>query len=592
MQTNEKIAALRNLMAKNDLDAYLVTTADPHQSEYIAAHFKERAWLTGFTGSAGTALVTRDKALLWADGRYFIQAAKQIEGSEFQLMKMGTKGCPMPLEYIKEHLPEGSRVGVSDLAISQDFYERGAKSFEKRHIRILADTSLISEIWKDVPPLPSDPVFHHELTYTGKTSAQKIEAVREKMRKEDVDAYLMASLDDIAWLFNFRGSDVSGNPVALAFALITPKEAKLFIDKAKVPAELMDVFRENQVTVCPYGEIAEALHHLKATKIALDKTKINRRLYRSIPEGVEIANQTDYVYLMKAVLNDVELQNQREAAVRDSAVVTRYLFHLKRNPEKYNEWDAALYLHELRKPLKNFLHESFETISAYGPNAAMMHYAPTEKEHAQLQSRSFYLVDCGSQFLDGTTDITRTIALGELTEEEIRDYTLTLKGHIQLARAIFMEQTPGYYLEVLAREPLWRAHMDYKCGTGHGFGYVLGVHEGPQSISKRYQSPNLEVGMVITNEPGVYKEGKHGIRLENDYVVAEEGEGLGDRYFCFEALTYVPFDREAIDVRLLDEGELEWLNRYHAACVEKLMPLMETEEEREDLKAACAEIKA
>lgn len=592
MTTNEKLLQLRQLMKARHLDAYYVNTADPHQSEYISAYFRERAWLTGFTGSAGEALVTPDHALLWADGRYFIQAAKQIEGSEFRLMKMDTEGVPTLLNWLKENMPEGSRVGMSDNTVSQAFYERASAALEKKKITLVADTSLIDEIWQDRPALPQGEIFVHELRFTGRTAAEKVQQVRLQMQEDGVEAAVFAGLDDIAWLYNFRGSDVSSNPVALDFALITKDKAILYIDENKVTEAVRAHLTENHIEVRDYHAVSADLAALKVKSIALNKQRISRKLFGALPESVEVLNRMDYPTCNKAALNEVELENQRRCYLRDCAVIARYLFWVKREcaKQKLNEWTAAQKLHEMRLEQDLFIEESFTTISAYGPNAAMMHYGPSPEDNAELKCKGLYLCDCGGQYYDGTTDVTRTIALGELTDEEKTDFTLTLKSHINLARAVFLEGMTGHYIDILARQPLWRHYMDYKCGTGHAVGYVLGVHEGPQRISKYPSTVALREGMIVTNEPGVYKEGKHGIRLENDYVVAFEAEAFGDRFLRLEVLSYVPLDRDAIKKELLSEEEIEWLNHYHAECLEKLMPGMTTEEEREDLKRACAAI--
>lgn len=595
MTTNEKIAQLRERMNKDHLDAYYVNTADPHQSEYISDYYKERAWLTGFSGSAGYALVTMKEALLWADGRYFIQAEKQIAGSEFRLMKMDTPGYPDLIGWLRENLAPGSKLGMCDYMVSQAFYEKLSAALSPCKIHLVADGSLIGDFWQDRPALPKGKLFLHELQFTGKTAAQKIAELRGKMKADRVEAQLLAGLDDIAWLYNFRGNDVEDNPVALAFALITMKEAKLFIDPDKVGPEVKKNLEENGIEVLDYEQVNSAVHELREESIALNKQRINRRLFRTLPEKIRVVDQRDYPALMKACLSEVELKNQMKAYVRDSAVITRFLFWVKREVSKgsrITEWDTVEKLHALRLPLENFIQESFSTIAAYGPNAAMMHYAPSPENSAELKARGFFLCDCGSQFYDGTTDVTRTIALGPLTDEEIHDFTLTLKSHISLARVIFLEGMTGHYIDIIAREPLWREYMDYKCGTGHGVGYVLGVHEGPQRISKAgVGAAVLHEGMVVTNEPGVYKEGKHGIRLENDCVVSFAGERDGDRFLRLETCTLVPLDRSAIDVALLSDEELEWLNSYHARVEKELLPLMSSEEERSELKAACAPLK-
>lgn len=590
MHTNEKIVALRKAMKAQGLAAYVINTADAHQSEYVSDFFKERAWLTGFTGSAGTALVTQDKALVWTDGRYFIQAEQEIAGSDFELMKMATPGYPSVREWLLANLSSGDVVGMNEATLSQKAYEEMSAALDKKGIKLQPLPSLISPLWQDRPALPSAAIFAHDLAYTGLTASEKIEKMRAKMAEDGADASFIVGLDDVAWLYNYRGGDVAHNPVSLAYALLTVKEAKLFIDLGKVDKNMQDIFHKEGIEVLDYTEAAFALSHLKAKKIALDKGLISYQLFKSLPSSVEVLDQTSYAYLTKCCLNPTELACQKAAYKRDSAAITRFLFWLKREVKRQaiDELQAADQLHAWRSQGDKFLEESFGSISAYGPNAAMMHYAPSEDHKAKLEAKSFYLIDSGGQYLDGTTDITRTIALGPLSAEEKTDFTLTLKSHIGLASAKFLEGTSGYYLDCLARQPLWQHYMDYKCGTGHGVGYVAGVHEGPQRFSKVYNPLPLQEGMHITIEPGVYKEGKHGIRLENDYVVSFDREFMGDRFLQLEVMSFVPLDRDAIDPSLLNAQEIAWLDQYHQQCYEVLIDQMTTDEERADLKKACA----
>lgn len=589
MTTNEKIQALRQQMADAQVDYYIVNTADPHQSEYLSEHFKERAWLTGFTGSAGTALVSKDQALVWADGRYFIQAARQIEGSEFKLMKMATPGYPSLNEWLRQEVKAGEVLGLNEASYSQRNFEFLSQLLSAQGASVKALPSLIAPIWQDRPAMPEAKIFSHDLQFTGQEAREKIAQVRKQMEADQAQANIVVGLDDVAWLYNYRGGDVANNPVALAFALITTDEAYLFIDEKKVSPAMRQIFSDQGITLLPYKQVSNKLSQLKVEKIVLDKRLVNRKLYQAILQETKILDKPSYVTQTKACLNPVELENQKKAYIRDSAAITRYLFWLKRQVKtgELNEWNAAEKLHELRSQGENFLDESFSSISAYGPNAAMMHYAPSAENFSKLEAKSFYLIDSGGQYFDGTTDITRTIALGSLTAEEKTDFTLTLKSHINLARAIFLAGTTGTQLDILAREPLWQHFMDYKCGTGHGVGYVLGVHEGPQRFSTAPSNVALKEGMHITIEPGVYKEGLHGIRLENDYVVTYAGENPPDRYLKLEVMSYVPLDNEAIIPELLSDQEIDWLNDYHAAVLEKIMPYMTTDSEKSDLEAAC-----
>ncbi|HHV42855.1 MAG TPA: aminopeptidase P family protein [Clostridiaceae bacterium] len=591
MVTNEKLRKLRELMSEHNLDAYYVNTADSHQSEYISDYFKTRVWLTGFDGSAGTALVTQDKALLWADGRYFIQAAKQIEGSEFELMKMGIDGVPTLKEYLKDNLPQNGRLGLDGRIVSQGVIIDLEKYLKKKNIEIISDIDLVGDIWTDRPALPSAKAWLHDIKFTGKTAKQKLDAVREKMAKGLYDFALYAGLDDICWLFNFRGGDVPSNPVVLSFALISMDEARLFLDLKKVDDKFRAYMEENGVTLVEYNDLIDHLSALPAGSIVLNRDRIGTTYYQAIPDHVEISSEPDYPHFMKAELNDVELENTRNSSLRDSVALTRFIYWLKDQSAKGADLDELNVLdkvHELRKEGENFVDASFNAISAYGPNAAMMHYSPTPENHAKIKPGNLYLLDSGGQYLDGTTDITRTMSLGEVTKAQQYDYTLTLKALISLASQHFLTGTSGHYLEVLSRGVMWRHGLDYKCGTGHSFGYLLGVHEGPSRFARVVNTTELKPGMLMTIEPGVYREGISGVRIEND-VVVQLGEKYDvDQYLFFDNLTFVPMDRELIDTDMLSEEEIKWINDFHAQVLAKVEPLLTDEEEKEWLRETCA----
>jgi len=582
LTTTDKLTQLQTLMKRYNLAAYYINTADPHQSEYIADHYKTRSWLTGFTGSAGYALVTQNEALLWVDGRYFIQAEQQIANSKFEMMKIATKGYPTLEEWILDNLNDGDSLGMNGQLISENFYNKLKNSLKEKNINVRSDFSLIEDIWFDRPDKPSDPIFIHELKYTGKTSAKKITEIQKKMDQDDVEAALYSGLNDIAWLFNIRGNDIQNTPVVMSFALITKESAYLYIDKNKVNSEAQEFLEENRVIIKQYEEIHKDLKNLKVNSLVLDKSVINHALFSQIPASIKIKNKTDYPFMMKASLNEVELENQRNSYIRDSVVLTKLIYFIKQNVQsnKLTELNIAEKLYQLRSEQDLFIDESFPTIAAYGPNAAMMHYSASEESHSRIKPEGFLLIDSGGHYYDGTTDITRTISCGTLTDEEKTDYTLTLKAHIRLARAKFLYGATGYYLDALARQPLWQHHMDYKSGTGHAVGYLLGVHEGPQKFSMNYSNIPLEAGMVITNEPGVYKEGKHGIRLENDYVVLKDKQVNSDLFMKLDCLSFVPFDRDAIDINLLEQFELDWLNNYQTEVFETLSSYLSNEEKK------------
>lgn len=586
-----RIAALRKRMNEENIDAYYVNTADAHQSEYIAEYYRTRAWLSGFTGSAGFILVTPDAAHLWADGRYYIEAERAIEGTGIELMRMGLKGVPNLYEYLKGALPEGGTLGFDGRMLSQQGLKELEKQLADKSPHFRSDVDLVGDIWEDRPALPDGKIYIHETKFTGQTAKEKIAAIREKMTEDSCDASLMVSLDNIAWTTNLRGSDVSHTPVFLSFLLITPDSARLFVDTQKLSDDVKNHLKDNTIEFEAYSGIDRALKELKVAKIQVDTGRISSYHFSLLPDTIDIHDRASYAYEMKAQLNETELACTRQAMIRDSAVVTRYLHWVKQEAgrEASDEYTAQTKLTEMRQSLDNFIEESFTSISAYGPNAAMMHYSAGKDRSAEIKPEGLYLIDCGSQFYDGTTDITRTVALGPITEEMCHDFTHTLRSHINLARATFLEGKHGDELDILARAPLWEVNLDYKCGTGHGIGYVLGVHEGPQGFGRGPRRTTLKEGMVVTIEPGVYKADKFGIRLENDYVVVPAGEDelQGDQYFRFDCLTFVPFDRETIDPSLLSKVELQWINDYHAACYDKLQEHF-TEEDLSWLKEACA----
>lgn len=601
LTVNEKLEALRALMKTQAIDACYIGTADPHNSEYVAPFYQARSWLTGFTGSAGTAVVTADKALLWADGRYYIQALAQLEGSDFELMKQGLPGVPTPEIWLQKELAPKSRLWADGRLLPEGLARRLEETLSKKEVHLVTEGDLIGPLWADRPAPPSGPVFAHDIQFTGRPASDKIREVQAKMEADGADYALYVGLDDIAWLMNFRGSDVPNNAVALAFALIDRQGARLFIDPGKLDGDMSGFFEKEKIQVFPYEAILSHLKALAPGRLVTNLQRTSRALVAALPSGVSLLDKVDYPYHMKAVLNEVELMSQFQAGLRDSLAVTRYLYYVKHvaAPQGLNELEVIDRLRELRAESDRFIIESFPTISAYGANAAMMHYQASPQAFSQLASRGFYLVDCGAQSYDGTTDITRTLSLGPLTELEKTDYTMTLKSHIQLASQPFLDGTSGVALDAIARSVMWRYGLDYKCGTGHGFGYLSGVHEGPQRLthSPRHGEFAFCRNIVITIEPGVYREGMHGIRLENDYVVLDarrqvsiQGQCLefhdgeeklneaGDRFLRFQTLTFVPFDRKAIEISLLTEEEIVWLNDYHQAVRQALTPFLQGEE--------------
>jgi len=583
MSTNDRIENLRCLMKERGIKAYIIPTYDPHQSEYLADYYKTRVWISGFTGSAGTVVVTEDQAILWADGRYWIQAENQIAGSEIKLFKMGVPGVPNYMEWLKESLNNKDTVGFDGKIFPQSDFLELEKLLKDKEIKFIEDYDLIGELWEDRPPLPKSKAFVLDVKYAGKSAKEKIEEVRKEMDKKGVDYFLLGSLDDIAWVYNIRGNDVACNPVIISYALISKERAWLFVDKSKIDDKVRKCLDENGIEVEDYEKVIDYVKNMEEdSKVFLDSSRINRWLYKSIPDGCEIVEGTNITTELKAIKNPIEIENQKKAYIKDGVALVKFFYWLDKNvgKVKITEVSAAEKLEEFRRQQEGFIEPSFDTIAAYKENAAMMHYKAEEgKSNYELKNEGMFLVDSGGQYLEGTTDITRTVVLGPITEEEKRDFTLTLKGHINLISARFLYGVTGTHIDVLSRYPLWQEGLDYKCGTGHGVGYLLNVHEGPHRISTAINSVKLEKGMVVTIEPGVYKAGKYGIRIENVAVVDEDIETeYGGKFMKFEVLSYVPIDLEAIDVNMLTEKEREWLNNYHQMVYDKLSPYLEEEE--------------
>lgn len=572
MNINERLKSLRNLMKEKEISAHIVPTKDPHASEYVARHYKGRSFISGFTGSAGTALITRDKAFLWADGRYFIQAENELKDSEYKLMKMGEKDVPSLKQWLKDNLKDGEKLGFDGRLFSQKEVEDFKKVFKEKNIEFVDGFDLVGEVWTDRPELPRGKAFSLDEKYAGLTPKEKIEEVRFQMKEKDADVFLLSSLDDIAWVFNIRGSDVTSNPVVISYAAITEERAILFVDREKIEEGLENFLEENGIGVKEYREIFSFVENLKKENVLLDKSRINRWLYKALSEDVKVIDEMDITTKLKAIKNKVELKNQRNAYIKDGVALVKFLNWIDKSigKEEINEISAGEKLEAFRKEEDLFVEPSFGTISAYGANAAMAHYSATEDSFAILRPKGLYLVDSGGQYLDGTTDITRTLALGEISDQEKRDYSLTLKAHINLTDMKFLEGTNGYQIDAICRYPLWKEGLDYKHGTGHGVGFFLNVHEGPQRIANAANDIALEEGMVVSIEPGIYRAGKHGIRIENIVAVKKDIKTEFGQFMSFETLSFVPIDLRCIDKEILNESEIKWLNSYHREVYEKL----------------------
>ena len=578
MEINKRIEEARKVMKKYKVDAYIVTSSDYHQSEYIDDYFKGREYLSGFTGSAGVLVIFKDEACLWTDGRYHIQAEKQLKGSEVKLFKQGNLGVPTYKEYIISKLAENSKIGIdAKILLSSDVNEILSKKKYK-----IVDFDLLAEIWDKRKKLPDGKIFILEDKYTGKTYKEKVKEIRVALKEKGADYNIISSLDDIAWIYNFRGDDVQHNPVALSFTVISEKKASLYIDKNKLNEEAKKYFKDNKVEVKGYFEFFEDIKKLKGN-ILVDFNKISYAIYEAITKNKLINSMNPSTYL-KSHKNETEIANTKDIHIQDGVAIVKFMYWLKNNYKKENitEFSAEEKINSLREKIEGYIDLSFSTISAFGKNAAMMHYSAPEKKSAKIED-GVYLLDSGGTYLKGTTDITRTFFLGKVGKQEKIDNTLVLKGMLALSRAKFLFGATGTNLDILARQFLWNVGIDYKCGTGHGVGHILNVHEGPHGIRFQYNPQRLEIGMIVTNEPGAYIEGSHGIRIENELLVKEACETEHGKFLEFETITYAPIDLDGIVKTLLTKEEKQQLNEYHSEVYKKLSPYL-NKKEKEFLK--------
>lgn len=585
---NNRIAALRAHIAQEQIQAFIIPSTDPHLSEYVAPHWQSREWISGFTGSAGTVVVTAKDAGLWTDSRYFLQAARQLEGTCITLYKEMLPETPNIPEFLSAHLQEGDCVGIDGKMFSAEEVEHLQKELKKSGIRIKSIADPIQLLWTDRPAMPLAPAFVYDTKYAGMSFTEKLPAVRQAMEAAGADSLLLSALDEIAWLLNIRGNDVHCNPVVVSYLLIEKDKVNYFVQPQKVTPELTEYFNVNGISVHPYEEIGDYLNSFNAHSILMNPAKTNYAIYSAIRPGCLIINGASPVALLKAIRNKQEIAGIHAAMQRDGVALVKFLKWLDEAVPAGKETEISVdkKLHTFRAAQPLYMGESFDTIAGYKEHGAIVHYEATPETDVTLKSEGFLLLDSGAQYLDGTTDITRTIALGPLTEEEKTDYTLILKGHIALAMAVFPEGTRGAQLDVLARMPIWKERMNYLHGTGHGVGHFLNVHEGPQSIRMNENPVALQPGMVTSNEPGVYKAGSHGIRTENLVLTVPAGEGMFSKYLKFETLTLCPICRKGIIKELLTAEEIGWLNDYHRTVYEKLSPDLNNDE-REWLKEAC-----
>ena len=586
MLVNERVEALRKLMKDRNIEAYIIPSSDYHESEYVGDYFKAREFISGFTGSAGTVVVTQKEAGLWTDGRYFIQAEKQLEGTGIKLFKIGEEGVPTIITYLENNLLENNQVGFDGRVITASQALELKNKFAKMNVTLSTSEDLVGAVWASRPELSKAQAFLLGTKYSGKSCADKLVALRDIMKQKNATAHIITTLDDIAWLFNIRGNDVKFNPVVLAYAVITLDDSYLFIDNEKLNDELTAMLTQNKVHVRAYEDIYTFTQTLEAKEcVLLDPHKVNYTIYRSLNEKIQKVEEANPTILEKARKNLVEIENIRKGHIKDGVAFTKFMIWIKTNvaKETITEMSASQKLEDYRRMQDGFIEPSFNTIAGYKEHAAMMHYSANAQSDYTLKPEHMLLIDSGGQYYEGTTDITRTIVLGPIDDTLKLHFTSVVRGMINLSMAHFLQGVKGYNLDILARRPLWNLGLDYKCGTGHGVGYLLNVHEAPNGfrwkvVPERNDSCELEEGMVTTNEPGVYIEGSHGIRIENELVTRKGKKNEYGQFMYFETVTFAPIDLDGIDVALLNQEEKTWLNEYHQAVYEKISPYLDEEE--------------
>lgn len=586
----ERIHALRMTFRPNNIKAFIIPSTDPHLSEYVAPYWMSREWISGFTGSAGTAVILMDKAGLWTDSRYFLQAEKELEGSGITLYKEMLPETPSITKFLCQNLKPGESVSIDGKMFSVQQVEQMKEDLAPYQLQVNLFGDPLKNIWKDRPSMPDAPAFIYDVKYAGKSCGEKVAAIRTELKKKGIFALFLSSLDEIAWTLNLRGSDVHCNPVIVSYLLVTQDEVVYFISPEKITQEVNEYLQEQQVSLRKYDEAESFLNSFTGENILIDPKKTNYAIYSAINPACKVVRGESPVTLLKAIRNEQEIAGIHHAMQRDGVALVKFLKWLEASvlSGKETELSVDRKLHEFRAAQPLYIGESFDTIAGYKEHGAIVHYSATEESDVTLQSKGFLLLDSGAQYLDGTTDITRTIALGELTEEEKTDYTLILKGHIALAMAKFPAGTRGAQLDVLARMPIWSHGMNFLHGTGHGVGHFLSVHEGPQSIRMNENPIVLQPGMVTSNEPGVYKAGSHGIRTENLTLVCKDKEGMFGEYFKFETITLCPICKKGIIKEMLTAEEVKWFNDYHRTVYEKLSPSLNEEEKKWLLEATKA----
>lgn len=584
-----RLTSLRTVMASNNIDAIIVPGTDPHQSEYYAHHWGCRTWISGFNGSAGTVVITADSAGLWTDSRYFIQADKQLNGTGITLFKEGLPETPSYQEWLVSTLQPHAAIGIDGTLFSTTAVEEMIQYFESNNIRLVTDFTPFDNIWEERPPLPRNPFYIHEEKYSGESTTSKLQRVVEAIHQNGADALLLSSLDDIAWLFNIRGNDIPYNPLTYAYAYIDDNRRILFIDNKKINEENSTYLQNMGIEQQPYQAVFDYVSSIQEKTISINPNKLNYTLYNKITTNT--ARQDSPTTLFKAIKNETQIAGIQHAMIRDGVALIRLVRWLDSHIDSGDatEITTAQQLKAFRAEQDLFIDESFATIAGYNEHGAIVHYSATPESDAVIRRKGFLLLDSGAQYVDGTTDITRTIPVGSLTLQQKRDFTIVLKGHIALARCQFPEGTRGAQLDAVARLPLWEQGLTYLHGTGHGVGHFLNVHEGPQSIRLQENPTPLMSGMITSNEPGLYRTGEYGIRHENLILTAPIRETEFGKFYHFETLTLFPFDKRALDMNLLLPHEIAWINDYHRMVYDKLKSSLTTEE-REWLREATSAI--
>lgn len=596
MKTNipERIAALREAMKQHKIDAYIIPTSDPHMSEYPADCWKYREWISGFTGSAGTVIITADKAGLWTDSRYFLQASTQLEGTGIELFKMMLPETPTIPEFLTHELKEGQTVGLNGEIYSLADARSLEKALAEKEIKLNTNASLIDPIWKERPAIPEAPMFEMPIELSGKSTEDKLLDINKMLHKAGADCTILSALDEVAWTFNIRGTDVAYNPVVISYAFVSEKESVLFVNPKKIPAEIAEHLKKEGVTLADYGMLATFLSRLpERTRVFIDSKRTNVAIYNALPKSSILIEGTSPANHLKSIKNETEIKGFRNAVLKDGIAMTQFYFWLEKMlkaGEKVTELSAAAKLTALRSEQPQYVMDSFASISSYGPHGAVVHYSPTPETDTELKTDSLYLLDSGAQYLDGTTDITRTIALcDEPSEQMKKDFTRALKGTIGIAKCKFPAGIRGCLIDAFARKALWDAGINYLHGTCHGIGHCLNVHEGPQSIRMEENPVILEPGMVMSDEPAMYRPGEYGIRTENMILIREDSETEFGKFLGFETLTLCYIDTKLVIPSMLSVREHAWLNKYHQMVYDLVSPHL-TEEEKAWLKEKTAEI--